>query len=584
MLGDQRNHRALLERGWFAFAVGWAWTAGFLLSKLTDFAGTGYAAFTMSMGVVVTIALRFPKRGPEIVGGVLLSNVIMSLVISRPLRSPVIAGFINGGEALLIAHLLRRFASSRFERATNAVVLAAAAVVGAAAAATVATLILGPLEGRNLVAMWCSWLSADVLGVILVVPVLEGVSLKRPPTPQFLTLLGAVLLAGALGRIAVPIASGEFGNANVFLEFLPWYGLVMLAMLAGVEFGAMGLGLTQLPAALAIFATHPATDITAWLERVALTTILSVSMQAAVLAIRRQVLQREASQEVTRTLFELSPEPSAQVHVDSGSGRIEMRLTQANKAMRELLGSSADDWRGADLASFIQEDDVAAVQEALKRKGGTSIEVRLCKRGRRTERICRLSATTAHAAESGESAVIVVLTDVTEHRRAVDRLELQARRDALTGLLNRRAFLEELQRLLRSPGREQFGLVFVDVDNLKTINDERGHRAGDLALRATAMRIERTLRVGDIAGRYGGDEFLVAVQVSDTAALEALRERIDLTLSTPLVSDAIDVAMSCSVGSAMALADDDLEQLLQRADADMYARKAARKDVRRSAD
>jgi cyclic di-GMP phosphodiesterase Gmr len=257
-----------------------------------------------------------------------------------------------------------------------------------------------------------------------------------------------------------------------------------------------------------------------------------------------------------------------------------MRIAEANKAMRDLLGASVDEWRDEDLAAFIHGDDIVAVQQALKRKGEASIEVRLCKRGRRAERICHLRATTAHASETDESTVIVVLTDVTEHRRAVDRLELQARRDALTGLLNRRAFLEELEGILDSRTQGQFGLIFVDVDNLKTINDERGHRAGDLALRATAMRIERSLRVGDVAGRYGGDEFVVAVRVLDGTALETLRERIDLALSEPLVSDTLDLPMSCSVGAALALEEDDIEQLLQRADGDMYASKAARRAAR----
>lgn len=257
-----------------------------------------------------------------------------------------------------------------------------------------------------------------------------------------------------------------------------------------------------------------------------------------------------------------------------------MEITVANRAMRDLL-AVADDWQGADLALFIHPSDVETARSVLQQRGEASIEVRLSRRGRRPERICRLSATTAHTDESGTASVIVVLTDVTEHRRAVDRLESQARRDSLTGLLNRRAFLEEFEAMFAARELEQFGLVFVDLDNLKTINDERGHRAGDLALRATALRIERSLRVGDIAGRYGGDEFVVTVRVADAEALEALRQRIEETLAEPLVSESVDMAMSCSVGAALAHPDDDVEQLLQRADAEMYVRKAARKAARR---
>ncbi len=562
----------------FAFEVAAAWTAAFLLSRLTDFSGTGYAAFTLPVGVAVVFAMRFPKRPLGVLGGVLLSNLVMALVVSRPLTSPVIAALINGGGALLIAYLWRRLGSTRLEQPRDVFTLFLASIGGSTAAALTAALSLGTIEGRNLPEMWWSWLSADVLGVLLVVPMLDILSLKRMPKRTLLTLLGAALLAGTFGSIAAFIASPAVTTSNVFLHFIPWYGLLLLILLVGVEFGALGVGLTQFPAALAIFAAQSTMEADPWLQRVALTVLFSVSVQSVVLAVRSQVTQRHISEDVASALFELSPEATAQVLVSPSTpdSAMTIRIVKANKAMRSQLSATLRELKNVDLTELFEPEDVDVVRSAL-RNPGQAVEVRLNSRRRQDDRIVRLNATSVYAAEHDESTLILSLRDITEHRRTVDRLTAQARRDALTGLLNRRAFVEEFEAMLAVEPLGRVGLLFIDVDRLKAINDERGHRAGDLVLRATAMRIERSLRIGDVAGRYGGDEFLVAVRVTDEFTLDALRTRIEITLAEPLVTDAIDIAMGCSVGAALASAGDDLESLLLQADAEMYARKALRK-------
>ncbi len=569
----------VLREGVVVLLTGVAWTAGVLLSKLTEYAGTGYAALTLSLGVIVATAMRYPERPLQLIGGVLLGNLVMAFTVSRPLLSPVIAAFVNGSEAVLIARLLRRFGTATITYARDALALWWAATIGSVLAATLGTLTLGPIEGRQLPGMWMSWASADTLGVVLVLPLLMGMKRQWPRPREALVLVGAFVLAGCLGGIAVSIVSGGLKTTNVFLQVLPWYGLLLLPLLSGVEFGAVGVGIVQLPAALSIFAAHPATDLAPWLERVALTTLLSISLLAAVLAIRRQVTQRELSESVTRTLFELSPEPTAHLQVSLVDAQLSLQMMDANRAMRDLLGVSARGCRGEDLTRFVHPEDVETLRSVISGKPGMA-EVRMGRRSKRNEQICRISATTAHTSESGVSEVIVVLRDVTELRRAVDRLETQARLDSLTGLLNRRAFLEAFTTLISTERREHLGLIFADVDSLKAINDERGHAAGDVALRATAMRIQRALRVGDIAGRYGGDEFVVAVQVQSEEALEALRSRLDASLSEPLLAGPLDVALSCSVGATLALPQDSAEDLLRRADGEMYRRKRERRSAR----
>ncbi|WP_198373846.1 GGDEF domain-containing protein, partial [Roseomonas rosulenta] len=97
-------------------------------------------------------------------------------------------------------------------------------------------------------------------------------------------------------------------------------------------------------------------------------------------------------------------------------------------------------------------------------------------------------------------------------------LERQASTDPLTGLANRRAFLDALEgRLQGAPG----ALVFLDLDNLKPLNDLHGHEAGDAALRATARLLRGSAAPGDIAARFGGDEFILWIAGADEAAAVA---------------------------------------------------------------
>lgn len=552
-------------------AIASAWAGCTVLSRFTDFSGTGYAAFALPIGVAVAIAMRWPHLWRHIILGVVFSNVIMALVVSRPLLSPIIAGLVNGGEAALIGLLLRKWGTSRIVEARDAIGLALAAIGGAALAGGVATLALAGYEGRNLAEMWWSWLSADVLGVMLVVPLFNGTPLPRPRIRPMVFLSCAVISAAALGRIAVLFDAGLLDSSNVFITVLPWYALLLLPVLAGVEYGAIGVAAVQLPAALAVFASQAVQQLDAWLQRVALTTLLSVSLLAAVLAIRQQVARRETADSIVETLFELSPEATAQMLLADTEDGPAVLITAANRAMRDLLGLPHAIAPGTRFDALLHPDDVGRVHRVLENGSGDAIEVRL------GERLCSLSARLAHASVASGSVVIAVLRDVTELRQTVDRLASQARIDPLTGLLNRRTFDEEIATAFHSERRQHLGLLFVDVDRLKSINDEYGHAAGDTALKETAARISQYLREGDMAARFGGDEFVVAINVPDAGALEIVRHRLAELLAAPISVGGVSMRLSSSVGAAIASDEPSIEDLLRRADHAMYTHKLSRR-------
>ena len=159
-------------------------------------------------------------------------------------------------------------------------------------------------------------------------------------------------------------------------------------------------------------------------------------------------------------------------------------------------------------------------------------------------------------------------------------LELQARTDALTGLLNRRAFLDDINRRLDRLSMEQEpaergALLFLDLDNFKPLNDRMGHEAGDTALVAVGRLLRDIVRPTDLVARLGGDEFAAWLEGADSAAAAMRAEAICRTALTvlPGLIPGFTLPLTFSIGIAMRFADgsDTPDSLIARADTAMYA-------------
>jgi diguanylate cyclase (GGDEF)-like protein/PAS domain S-box-containing protein len=170
-------------------------------------------------------------------------------------------------------------------------------------------------------------------------------------------------------------------------------------------------------------------------------------------------------------------------------------------------------------------------------------------------------------------SVLGVGRDITlavQQRELIERL---ARTDALTQLANRQALYDDVPPLLAAarPG-QGLGLMLLDLDQFKAINDGMGHGAGDALLRAVAARLSACLEAGDLLARLGGDEFVVVLPaLQDRTRLDATARRIHRALAEPLGIDGRDVRVTASVGIAVSPDDgEQLEVLLAHADAAMY--------------
>lgn len=161
------------------------------------------------------------------------------------------------------------------------------------------------------------------------------------------------------------------------------------------------------------------------------------------------------------------------------------------------------------------------------------------------------------------------------HERA---LAMAAKRDTLTGLLNRRAFDEEASALVRSDAREPTAVMMIDIDRFKMINDSYGHAAGDDVLRSVGRAILDSARGSDIVARYGGEEFALLLPGSTAQNANTVAARIHAALAqaeTSCEGDKIDVTVSIGVCALAHLSDRPLRVALQQADAALYDAKRA---------
>lgn len=162
-----------------------------------------------------------------------------------------------------------------------------------------------------------------------------------------------------------------------------------------------------------------------------------------------------------------------------------------------------------------------------------------------------------------------------ELEAAKTRAELEARTDPLTGIHNRRSFFEESNRLLKLAQRKgiSLGILMLDIDRFKSINDRHGHLIGDQALCATARVISQHVREVDVFGRIGGEEFALLVSADGPGTL-VIAERIHRDIAKIMIKSAQGpVQFTASIGVAQLRGQGDVLELLQHADNALYRAK-----------
>jgi diguanylate cyclase (GGDEF)-like protein/PAS domain S-box-containing protein len=269
------------------------------------------------------------------------------------------------------------------------------------------------------------------------------------------------------------------------------------------------------------------------------------------------------------------------VHFEPGG-----RVTYISPSVQRVLGYTPEQVIGTDMLWMVAEQDRSALAKAIADLGNARIA-----QLRHQSRLLRPDGTliwvegSSVITEDGTGSIILVLRDIAERKHREEELAALALEDALTGLANRRSFDQTLDLEWRRTVREmsELSLLLLDLDHFKQFNDEYGHQAGDDCLRSVAAAIKSSLfRPGDLACRYGGEEFAVILSRTNTDGAIEIAERIrhaveDLQIPHSRNSAAPVVTTSIGIATALARAGGTMrmpEGLLQAADHALYRAKS----------
>src|SRR3954452_13044906 len=288
---------------------------------------------------------------------------------------------------------------------------------------------------------------------------------------------------------------------------------------------------------------------------------------------------RDAERRGEERLHALVRHSSDVVAVVDGSSHVQWIA----ESVRSALGYDPAVVVGARLLDHVHADDAVAATRFLNkaalrrgRAGSLSVRVRAADGDYHAVEVIAHN----HIGDPMIDGILLNFRDVSERVALEEQLRHQAFHDDLTGLANRALFEDRLTLALARARRHdgQLAVVFIDLDDFKTVNDSLGHAVGDELLRATAQRLTSCLRVQDTAARLGGDEFAVLLEdLSGPDEAWHIAERLRRALEPPFVVDGRQIASSASLGvecpDAGAIADD----VLGNADLAMYAAKDAGK-------
>jgi diguanylate cyclase (GGDEF)-like protein/PAS domain S-box-containing protein len=263
-------------------------------------------------------------------------------------------------------------------------------------------------------------------------------------------------------------------------------------------------------------------------------------------------------------------------------------LTDANRALGELLGRPPGELHGRLLFDLVHPEDVPGAREAhaLLERHPTRPTRHECRLLRPDGTPVPVQVATSWVAGSpaGDPAhLVMIVEDITDRKALETQLVHRSLHDPLTGLPNRILFRDRLRHALDRGHREGTPtcVLIIDLDGFKAVNDQHGHPLGDAVLVAFAGRLSSVLRASDTAARIGGDEFAVVCENTERPDAEVLAERLRTTVHDPLVLGDVTVSIGLSTGIGVAPGGTDpgevYERVVREADDAMYADKAARR-------
>lgn len=413
-----------------------------------------------------------------------------------------------------------------------------------------------------------------------------GSKLSLANTVVDITAISALLLGYSLfGDATTSVRSPMFALYFVVLAARPFTGsaqrAAFAAALATIEYGALLLYLGvsgRLHFVGSTGTVGPALGTSLLDELSKVLTLLMAGVVATYSAhwidrtLKKAVTARRNADARFRAVFTQSGVGVALLDRDAA-------ILEANDALAKLLGTSVGELVGLNIHDFSPTDDAETTQGYIRElllgdRTTAALEVRYVRQG---GDIAWGSLTLTRADGASDVRLIAVVQDVTQRKSLEKELLRQAFYDQLTGLANRSLFRDRVQHAVARSAREkeQLAVLFLDLDNFKSVNDTLGHAAGDALLEVVGTRLLNATRGCDTVARLGGDEFAVLLEgVRWDEDCSVVAERIVQALSAPVpLPTGHHVRVGASIGIARAAGEDGVEELLRNADVAMYAAK-----------
>jgi diguanylate cyclase (GGDEF)-like protein/PAS domain S-box-containing protein len=292
--------------------------------------------------------------------------------------------------------------------------------------------------------------------------------------------------------------------------------------------------------------------------------------QGGTIGLRVDITEMKQREESFRLLFESNPAPMFVYSPESET------ITAINGAAAEHFGLDLQISPGIPTSTIFDRQEWNEARLALR--GDAPIRERIWRQIRSDGKLLESILFARETGFGDTASIIVCVFDVTEQRRAEARIAHMARHDELTGLANRAQCRETLGTLMLKLGRSQggIGLLAIDLDYFKAVNDTFGHLSGDALLELAAERMVAIAPPGALVARLGGDEF--AVVLSDIQQSADVAQQLVDVLSQPFLIEDNRIHIGASVGVARAPADaQDVETLIRFADLALYAAKSERR-------
>ncbi len=284
-----------------------------------------------------------------------------------------------------------------------------------------------------------------------------------------------------------------------------------------------------------------------------------------------------ASEARFRSMVEASPVPMLVSTFPGGTVLYGNRAVSEASGVpyQEIVGNRTPDW-------YVDTDDRAALMAELAERGRVSNREVLFRRADGSTYWALLSVVQIEYGD--QPATISAFHDLTERKQLEEKLRVMALYDPLTGLANRSLFFDVLRHEVARAGRDpdyRFGVMYLDLDGFKEVNDRWGHDVGDVLLIAVAERLRRCLRAVDTAARMGGDEFTVLLAgLKDPDEATAVAARVAAALREPVAHGDLELRPAASIGIAIGDATrTDPGEILRSADEAMYRAKFARDHI-----